>query len=340
MSDQATAVDRAGGHVLALCGGVGGAKLALGLYRVLAPDGLTVIVNTGDDFEHVGLHVSPDLDTVLYTLASWSDPERGWGRADETWHSLEALGALGGPTWFRLGDRDLAMHLLRTQWLRQGETLTAFARHAAARMGIAADIVPMSDDPVRTIVETDEGELAFQRYFVERRCAPAVRAISFAGAGAAQLSPALLPALARPDLVAIVICPSNPYLSVDPLLAVPGLRAALAAASAPVVAVSPLIGGQAVKGPTGKIMAELGISTTAQAIVAHYRGLLDGLVIDTSDADEARGLGVRSLVTTTLMRTLEDRERLARDVLRFAAEIAADRGTSPDGAQLATEAMR
>jgi LPPG:FO 2-phospho-L-lactate transferase len=232
------------------------------------------------------------------------------------------------------------MHVLRTDWLRRGETLTAFARHAAVRMGLAADILPMSDDPVRTMVETDEGPLAFQRYFVERRCTPAVRAISFAGAGEARPSPALLPALARSDLKAIVICPSNPCLSIDPLLAVPGLRAALAAASAPVVAVSPLIGGQAVKGPTAKIMAELGIGATTQAIAAHYRGLLDGLVIDTSDAGEARGLGVRSLVTATLMHTLEDRERLAREVLRFAAELAAEGAASPEGTRVATGAVQ
>lgn len=343
MSGQSGPVDpkaQPGGHVLALCGGIGGAKLALGLYRVLPPRGLTVVVNTGDDFVHLGLHVSPDLDTVLYTLAGWSDPERGWGRADESWQCMEALEALGGPVWFRLGDRDLAMHMLRTQWLGQGETLTAFARYVAGRMGIMADILPMSDDPVRTIVETSEGPLAFQNYFVARRCEPAVSAIRFAGADRARPSPELLRALARPDLVAIVICPSNPYLSIDPLLSVPGMRAALAEAAAPVVAVSPLIAGQAVKGPTAKIMAELGVSATAQAIAAHYRDLLDGLVIDTGDAAEARGLGVRSVVTATLMRTLADRERLAREVLRFAAEIAADGATSPDGTQLATEAAR
>ena len=253
---------------------------------------------------------------------------------------MEALEALGGPAWFRLGDRDLAMHLLRTQWLGQGETLTAFARHVAGRMGIAADILPMSDDPVRTIVETSEGPLAFQNYFVARRCEPAVSAIRFAGADRARPSPELLRALARPDLVAIVICPSNPYLSIDPLLSVPGMRAALAEAAAPVVAVSPLIAGQAVKGPTAKIMAELGVSATAQAIAAHYRDLLDGLVIDTSDADEAANLAVRAEVTSTLMRDLDDRERLAREILRFAAQIAVDRAASPGGTLVATGVMR
>jgi LPPG:FO 2-phospho-L-lactate transferase len=313
------------GHVLAVCGGIGGAKLALGLYRVLPPHDLTVVVNTGDDFEHLGLHVSPDLDTVLYTLAGWSDPVRGWGRANETWHFMQALEALGGPDWFRLGDRDLAMHVERTQWLKRGETLSAFAGHAARRMGIAAHVLPMSDDPVRTVVDTAEGSLPFQNYFVERRCEPVVAGIRFLGSERARPSPELLHTLARPDLEAIVICPSNPYLSIDPLLSVAGIRTALAAAAAPVIAVSPLIGGKAVKGPTAKIMTELGISATAQAIATHYGDLLDGLVIDESDAAEAARLGVRTEVTSTLMRDMDDRRRLARDVLRFAGKIAADR---------------
>jgi LPPG:FO 2-phospho-L-lactate transferase len=313
------------GHVLALCGGIGGAKLALGLYRILPPHGLTVIVNTGDDFEHLGLHVSPDLDTVLYTLAGWSDPVRGWGRADETWHFMESLKAIGGPDWFRLGDRDLAMHVIRAQWLQRGETLTAFARHIRQRMGIHAHILPMSDDPVRTMVDTTEGPLAFQNYFVERGCKPVVTGIRFDGSERARPSPELLQAFARPDLAAIVICPSNPYLSVDPLLSIAGIRTALSAATAPVVAVSPLIGGQAVKGPTAKIMAELGIAATAQAIAAHYQDLLDGLVIDASDAAEAPRLGIPTEITRTLMRDMDDRERLARDVLLFADRIAGER---------------
>jgi LPPG:FO 2-phospho-L-lactate transferase len=312
-------------NVVALCGGIGGAKLALGLYRVLAPHCLTVVVNTGDDFEHLGLHVSPDLDTVLYTLAGWSDPARGWGRADETWHFMDALAALDGPQWFRLGDRDLAMHVSRTHWLEQGGTLSGFARHAAQRMGIAARILPMSDDAVRTLVDTADGALPFQNYFVERGCAPAVTGISFAGAERAGPVPELLDALAGPDLSAVVICPSNPYLSIDPLLAIPGLRAALAAASAPIIAVSPLVGGKAVKGPTAKIMAELGIDASSLTIAAHYRGLIDGLVIDDSDAGDAARIDMPVAVTATLMRDMDDRERLARDVLAFADRIAAPR---------------
>jgi len=320
----------ANGHVVALCGGIGGAKLALGLYRVLPPHGLTVVVNTGDDFEHLGLHISPDLDTVLYTLAGWNDPVRGWGRADETWHFMDSLEALGGPDWFRLGDRDLALHVIRTQWLQRGETLTAFVQHVRQRMGIAAHILPMSNDPVRTIVDTTDGPLAFQNYFVERRCEPAVTGIRFQGSDRASPSPELLHALARPDLAAIVICPSNPYLSIDPLLSIAGIRSALSATTAPVIAVSPLVAGKAVKGPTAKIMAELGIPATAQSIAAHYRDLLDGLVIDENDAAQAPRLGISTEVTSTLMRDMDDRQRLAREVLVFAKKVAADSAARRD----------
>lgn len=308
--------------VLALCGGIGGAKLALGLYRTVAPGSLTVVVNTGDDFEHLGLAISPDLDTVLYTLGGVADPVRGWGRADETWNFVELLRRTGTESWFQLGDRDLPMHVLRTHWLRSGRTLTEFAATVAAQFGIAANILPMSDAPVRTMVDTDEGELAFQHYFVRRQCAPAVRAISFAGAAQATMSPDMLARLRDPSLQAIVICPSNPYLSVDPILAVPGMVDALKAAPAPVIAVSPLVGGQAVKGPTAKIMAELGVAATPGAIAAHYRGLLSGLVVDTVDAGSIAGIDVPVHVVNTLMRDAADKERLAGDVLAFAAQLA------------------
>jgi LPPG:FO 2-phospho-L-lactate transferase len=308
-------------RVVALCGGVGGAKLALGLARVLGED-LTVIVNTGDDFEHLGLMISPDIDTVLYTLSGLADKERGWGRADESWNFMRALGELGGETWFQLGDRDLALHVLRTQQLRSGRPLTAVVGEVARQLGIAATILPMSDDPIRTMVETDEGTLPFQRYFVERRCGPAVRAIRFEGAQAAAMSAAVRAALTAPDLRAIVICPSNPFLSVDPILAVPDLRQLVEAAQAPVVAVSPIIGGKAVKGPTAKIMAELDVPTTSRAIADHYRGLLDGLVIDESDGAERNLPDFATKVTPTLMLSDGDRERLAHAVLAFADEIA------------------
>lgn len=312
------------GRVVALCGGVGGAKLAFGLSRVLGSD-LSVVVNTGDDFEHLGLTISPDIDTVLYTLSELSDRERGWGRADETWSFMEALGPLGGDTWFQLGDRDLALHVERTHRLRAGETLTGFVADVARRLGIVSQVLPMSDDPVRTTVETSEGPLTFQRYFVERRCEPRMRRIRFEGASAARPSPEVLEALQAPDLRAIVICPSNPFLSVDPILSVPGMRQLLEQTEAPVVAVSPLIGGAAIKGPTAKIMAELGVPLDSHAIGEHYRGLIDGLLIDEADAEDVLSVNVTVGLARTLMRSDADRDRLARDTLRFADGIAASR---------------
>lgn len=309
------------GKVLALCGGIGGAKLALGLYRVLDAGQLTVVVNTGDDFEHLGLNISPDLDTVLYTLGGVADPERGWGRAQETWQFMESVRAMGGETWFQLGDRDLAMHVLRTQWLKAGKSLSAFAAEMARHFGISARIRPMSDAPVSTIVETAEGDLPFQHYFVKRRCEPVVRAIRFAGAKMAAPAVGVLDAINDEALRAIVICPSNPYLSVDPILSIPGIAAALSTAAVPVIAVSPIIGGRAVKGPTAKIMAELGLAVSNDAIAAHYRGLIGGLVIDEADAADRDKVDLPVLVTRTLMRDIADRERLARDVVAFADSL-------------------
>jgi LPPG:FO 2-phospho-L-lactate transferase len=309
------------GRVIALCGGIGGAKLARGLYELLGAD-LTVIVNTGDDFEHLGLMISPDVDTVLYTLADLNDRERGWGRADETWNFMSALAEVGGETWFQLGDRDLALHVERTRRLQQGQSLTSVVMDVARRFKITADILPMSDDPVRTIVATDEGPLPFQRYFVRLRCAPTVRAITFEHADASRVSPEVRAAFERPDLAAIVICPSNPYLSVDPIFAVPGMRALLQGAEAPVLAVSPIIGGAAIKGPTTKIMAELDIQATNNSIARHYAGIIDGLLIDGVDAGEAASLPLPWLATATLMNSLEDRVTLARGVLDFARELA------------------
>jgi LPPG:FO 2-phospho-L-lactate transferase len=320
-SDDRETFNMSSGRVVALCGGVGGSKLALGLASVLAPGALTVVVNTGDDFEHLGLHVSPDLDTVLYTLAGLNDVERGWGRAGETWQFMQALRALGGETWFALGDQDLAIHVERTRRLRDGEPLTAIVRDMAARLAVATHIAAMSDDPVRTRVHTRDGALPFQHYFVKHRCEPVVTGVSFEGAAAARANPALLDALAAPSLTAVVICPSNPYLSIDPVLAVPGVREALRRTGAPVVAVSPIIGGQAVKGPTAKIMRELGIAVTNREIAGHYADLIDGLVIDAADAAEADQVGVKVAVTRTLMASLDDRRGLARAVLAFAERL-------------------
>lgn len=305
-------------HIVALCGGVGGAKLAFGLAQVLPPERLTVIVNTGDDFEHLGLHVSPDIDTVLYTLSGLADRERGWGLAGESWAFMDALGRIGGEQWFLLGDRDLATHVERTRRLRSGETLSTVTAALARALGIAHAIVPMSDDPVRTIVTTPDGELEFQRYFVAERCAPVVTALRFAGAESAAIAPGAAAALARPDLGAVVVCPSNPYLSIDPILAVPGMRAALAACAAPVIAVSPLVGGKAIKGPTAKLMQELGITPDVAAIVQHYAGLITRMVIDHADAAHAATLACPTLVAQTVMTCDADRIALARTVLDWA----------------------
>ena len=315
--------------ILALAGGVGGAKLAAGLQAALdSPRDLLTAVNTGDDFEHLGLTICPDLDTVMYTLSGRANPETGWGLAGESWNFLEALGALGGEDWFRLGDRDLATHVERTRRLRAGETLSRVTADLAARLGVPSRIAPMSDDPVRTVVETPDGDLPFQEYFVRRRCEPAVRGLRFEGAPAARMSAAFEAALADPGLDAVVVCPSNPYLSIDPILAVPGVRAALAGCAAPVVAVSPIVGGRAIKGPAAKIMEELGVEVSAAAVAARYRDLVDGFVLDETDralaaaieSEDAAGgrAPLRVAVEQTVMRTGEDRTRLAAQVLGFA----------------------
>lgn len=312
------------GRVVALCGGVGGAKLALGLQSVLAGD-LHIVVNMADDFTHLGLHISPDLDTVLYTLGELSDRQRGWGRADESWNFMATLAQVGGETWFALGDRDLALHVERTRRLAVGESLTDIAADIAKKFGLTARVFPVTDDPIRTIVVTPDQELAFQRYFVARRCEPAVRAIRFDGAAEATLSAQVRDALQPEGLRMVVVCPSNPFLSIDPLLAVPGLRDALLAAGVPIVAVSPLVGGQAVKGPTRKIMDELGVEASTSAIAAHYRGLIDGLVIDANDAREADTVDVPVCVVPTLMTDDASKIRLAQDVLAFGDTLRAGR---------------
>jgi LPPG:FO 2-phospho-L-lactate transferase len=308
-------------RVVAISGGIGGAKLALGLYRALPGASLSVIVNTGDDFEHLGLTICPDLDTTLYTLAGLANPELGWGRRDETWNFMTTLGTLGGDTWFRLGDADLALHVERTRRLAAKETLSAVIAAIAARLGINATVLPMSDDPVRTRVSTASGELAFQDYFVRLRCAPEVTGLRFAGAAAATLAPGARAALSAAGVEAIILCPSNPYLSVDPILAVPGMRAALRESGAPVIAVTPIVGGRAVKGPTAKIMGELKLAPSPLTIARHYAGLIDGFVLDERDAALAAQFTLPVLATNTVMADLNDRERLAREVLAFAARL-------------------
>lgn len=305
--------------VLAIAGGVGGAKLAAGLAAVLPEGALTVAVNTGDDFEHMGLTICPDLDSVMYAMAGLNNREKGWGVAGETWAFMEMVGRLGGEGWFNLGDRDLATHVLRTQRLRS-QTLSQVTAGLTHALGIRQRVVPMSDDPVGSIVQTDEGELAFQDYFVRRQCGPRFLGIRFEGAGAARLSPGFAEALADPALEAIVLCPSNPWLSIGPVLAVPGVRAALLARRVPVVALSPFIAGQAVKGPAAKIMAELGQTPTPPALAAHYAGLVDGLAVDHADACDLPGMAV--LACDALMRDAADQVRLAGEMLGFARGLA------------------
>jgi LPPG:FO 2-phospho-L-lactate transferase len=312
--------------IIALSGGVGGAKLALGLSRILPPGQLLVVVNTGDDFEHLGLSISPDIDTVVYTLAGLANREVGWGRADETWSCMETLAAIGGETWFKLGDRDLAMHIERTRRLRAGESLSAITADLCVRLGVGPRVVPMSDDPVRTRLLTDSGWLDFQEYFVRNRCEPVVRELSFHGADTARPHPEFMAALADPTLEAVVICPSNPFISVEPILAVPGVRDALAHCAAPVIAVSPIIAGRAVKGPTAKMMTELGLDPTAGTVAQRYSDLLDGYVIDHADMAEVVSIDARVTLAQTLMTTIEDREALAKTVLDAAAVLRRRRG--------------
>jgi LPPG:FO 2-phospho-L-lactate transferase len=306
--------------VLALSGGVGGAKLALGLYGVLPPDTLTVIANTGDDFEHLGLSISPDLDTLLYTLSGQDNPELGWGRRGETWSFMAALAALGGETWFRLGDGDLATHVERTRRLKAGDSLSAIIEDFRRRLGIAARLLPMSDDRVRTRLRTGVGWLDFQDYFVRLRCEPVIDRLDFAGAETARPHPDVLSALADPNLRAVVVCPSNPFISIDPILALPGIREGLHDCRAPVVAVSPIIAGKAVKGPTAKMMAELGLPVDAATPARHYRDFLDLYIAEEEDAAAVKGLEIPVVLTRTLMQSLADREALAHTVLLAAAD--------------------
>ena len=303
-------------RVVVLTGGVGGAKLVEGLYRLLPTGSLTAIVNTGDDFRHYGLPISPDIDTLLYTLAGKSNRELGWGREGETWNFMAALKSLGGEAWFNLGDGDLALHVLRSAALAAGEPLSAIIARFAAAWGLKLAILPMTDNPVATWVDSDEGPLPFQRYFVERRCAPKVTSVRFEGAEQAAPGPGVAEAIRDADVV--LIAPSNPWLSVDPLLAVPGIRAALSECTAPVVAVSPLVGGNSVKGPTAKLMGELGLAVTNASIAAHYDGLIDGLLIHDGD-DSPEGVAIAR--TDTLMHEPADRERVARAVLALAESL-------------------
>lgn len=309
---------------LALSGGVGGAKLTQGLAACLAADELLVVVNTADDFEHLGLLICPDLDTMLYTLSGRANPELGWGVRDETWRCMEAMADLGGETWFSLGDSDLATHLRRKVLLEQGNTLSEVTSGLFASLGVEHKVLPMSDQPVRTIVHTETGDLPFQNYFVRDRCAPKVTGFTFEGIELAEPAPVLSEWLSLSEMAAVVICPSNPFVSVGPILAVPGFLDSIQNIG-PVVAVSPIIGGQAIKGPAAKMMAELKMPVTSLAVAEHYGQILDGFVIDQQDAHlapEIEALGMRTLVTSTIMHDKQSRQRLAQEVLEFTDELA------------------
>jgi len=302
--------------IVALAGGVGGAKLAHGLAQILPPKDLTIIVNTGDDFEHLGMSISPDLDTVCYTLGGLANSETGWGRVDETWNTIANVERLGGPAWFRLGDQDIATHLERTRRLKDGQPLSQVTRDFCKAWGIQHTILPMTDAPVRTMVDSNEGELAFQEYFVHRQCRPEVKGFRFDGVEAAEPAPGAHEAVSTAD--AIIICPSNPWVSVDPILKV------VKEVKGTVVAVSPIIGGKTVKGPAAKMYAELGIEPSALAVANHYRTILKGFVLDNADSSlqpEIEKMNVQTLVTDTLMNQITDRARLANDVLHFIGSL-------------------
>jgi LPPG:FO 2-phospho-L-lactate transferase len=309
--------------ILALAGGVGGGKFCRGLTAVLPPERLAVVVNTADDFVHLGLHISPDIDSVLYALADQNDLERGWGLAGETWNFMAALERLGGETWFKLGDRDLATHVLRTEALAAGRTLSEVTALLARSLDIVHTVLPMTDAAVRSVVDTDEGALDFQEYFVRRQCRPTFRGVTFRGAADAEPSQGFRQAFNRAH--AIVITPSNPFVSIDPILALPGVKDTLRQSRRPVVAVSPIIGGEAVKGPLAKMMRELGAEPSALGVARQYGPLVDGWVIDDVDCNLApaiEALGCRVKVCNTMMRTLDDKRRLAHDAVDLAFELA------------------
>lgn len=320
------------GTVVALGGQLGGAKLAEGLQRLRGRD-LAYIVNTGDDYDYLGLHIAPDIDSALFALAGMADPVKGWEPAGETFAAHSMLMRLRGPQQATLGDRTLALQLLRAEALRGERPMTAVTLELCQRLGIEARVLPMCDDPVRTVVNTESGAMSFLDYFVELKCEPAVRDFQYGGAEEARLSDEVLEALYARDLEAVVLCPCNPYHTMLPILAVPGMREALRKRGAPVIAVSPIVGGRALQGSAAKMMRELGREVSARAVAMEYRGLIDGIVIDSADEALAEGIrasGIQVLATPTYMRTAEDRLRLARSVLEFARavrlrnEIAAD----------------
>ena len=314
-----------GQHILAITGGVGGAKLALGLSKLLGPEELGFVVNTGDDFNHLGFYISPDTDTLIYTLSGNCNTETGWGRSDESWQFMDALKDIGGETWFALGDKDLAMHVRRRQLLSDGLTISEVTALLAESLGVLHKVIPMSNEPVHTRVLTDSGRMDFQHYFVREKCKPAVTGFEFDGAEKARINPEISKRIFSSNLRGIILCPSNPYVSVDPILCVPGMRDQLADCQVPVIAVSPVVGGAAIKGPTVKMMQELGIPNTADSVASHYADFLDGFVLDIQDREMASVVetyGLATTVTQTVMKTLQDRINLGQSCLDFIDQLA------------------
>ena len=312
------------GSYTVLSGGVGGAKLVAGMAAILPAEKLDVIANTGDDFEHLGLTVCPDIDTLLYTLSGQANPETGWGMANESWQFMDALEKLGGETWFRLGDRDLATHIYRHELLTAGLSLEDATARLRQAMGIRVPLHPMSNAAVRTAVETENGSLAFQDYFVRLQAQPVATAVRHDGSASATPSAGALAALTRPDLRAVVIAPSNPWLSIAPIMSVAGLESSILKSAVPVVAVSPVVAGKAIKGPTAKLMVELGLNPGVTAIAEHYSGVIDGLIIDEQDAGHQASiekLGIRVGVTNTIMKNLHHKKHLASFVMEFSSKL-------------------
>ena len=316
--------EMSGKHYLALTGGIGGSKLALGLSKILGADELGFIVNTGDDFEHLGLHISPDIDTLVYTLAGLNNPDTGWGRRDESWQFMSALEDLGGETWFKLGDKDLALNIERSRRLGRGDSLSEVTGHLAESLGVLHEILPMSNDPVRTRVHTEDGAMDFQQYFVRRRCEPVVKSFEYKGAETATLNPDIQAWFESEQLGGVILCPSSPFISIDPILSVPLLRDALRQCTAPVISISPIVYSRALKGPLAKFMQEMSLPATACWVAEHYADFLDGFVIDEADetlANEIEALGMATLCRNTVMHSMDDRLQLARDSLEFIASL-------------------
>ncbi len=308
--------------VIAISGGVGGSKLALGLANSINPEDLMILANIGDDFKHFGLHICPDLDTLMYTLSSKSDIQKGWGIANETWGVMNALEKIGGETWFRLGDMDLATHLERTKRLQSGESLSETIHYLCKKFGIKSRIIPASDDKLQTIIKTLEGDLEFQEYFVKKGCKPIVSGFSFSGAKKGSPNDEFITALKSPNLKAVIICPSNPLISIDPILAVNGVRKGLRDCRAPVVAVSPIIADSGIKGPISKQLTELGYKVSVTTIANFYRDFIDGFVIDYKDnsyVDELESLGIRIKVCNILMNNINTKIELAKKILEFSS---------------------